>query len=199
MVTKTEIKILELFCSSLTERYSIKKVAELLNKPYPLIYHAVQSLLLRRYLLKDEHGLISLNYKENPAVWSYIENGRAQVFLLKHKLISLFLEDLMKKISLKYFTLLVFGSYVKGKQQKQSDLDLLLIVEDSSKINFVEKLVENVAENLALNVDCHAITPDSVKEMLLRRDEKNLINETINNHIILFGAENYYLMLKNDR
>lgn len=199
MFTKTEIKILKLFCSTITVKYSIKKVAELLEKPYPLIYHGVQALLRDNYLLKDEHGLVCLNHRENLADLSYVENERAKEFLSQKKLISLFFQDFMKKIMGKYFTLLIFGSYAKWKQQKQSDIDVLVIVEDGSKVNFIEKLAENTAATIGLNIDCHAISTESVKEMLLRREEKNLINETLDGHLILFGAENYYLMLKNDR
>src|SRR3989344_6421371 len=67
MLTKTELAILTIFTAKITQRFSIKQIADQLKKPYPLIHRSIQSLLSNSFLEKDEHQLISLQYKKHHA------------------------------------------------------------------------------------------------------------------------------------
>ncbi|MEW5896560.1 MAG: nucleotidyltransferase domain-containing protein [Nanoarchaeota archaeon] len=199
MLTKTDIGILKVFCGNITKKFTIKGVAGLLEKPYPLVHSSFHKLLGSKYLIRDEHNLVSLNYKSHFSTFAYIESLRAAEFLTKYKQIHLFFLDLLGNINLSYFTLLIFGSYAKGKPTKMSDVDVLLIIEDSNKVSRIEKQADNLADNFSLAFNCYVITPESVFEMAKNREEKNVFNETLDSHYILFGAENYYRMVCNAR
>lgn len=105
---------------------------------------------------------------------------------------------MLNKTKLDYFTFLLFGSYV-GSRKKPRDVDVLFIVEKKEDVSAIEKLLQNISSNFTLNFDCNIVSTESVYEMLSKRDEANVMNETLNKHILLFGAENYYRLLKNAR
>jgi len=198
MFTKTQAWIMEIFVSKMTERFSIRQIAGIVNRHYPIVYQSIQALIKGRFLTKDEHELLALNYKENHAELSYIESLRKKDFLNKNKEVALFAKDVADSIKHDFFILLVFGSSVK-KGQKPRDIDILLVLAEEKDINSAEKLLQNIASRLGSKFDINVISAVSVYEMLSKRDQLNVANETLNNHVILFGAENYYRMLKNAR
>lgn len=197
MLSGTGVRVLQVFVANLTKRFSIRKVALLLNKPYALIHKTVSKLLSRGFLAKDENDLVFLNYKENIQELAYVESMRTKEFLEKNPTIKLFTSDILEKIDCLIF--LVFGSYVKKRQTRRSDIDVLIIVGEEERVDKVEKIARNISTRFSTKIDCNVISKQSVYEMLGKRDEKNVMNEVLDNHIILFGAENYYKMIKDAR
>lgn len=197
MLTKTELAVLSIFTARITRKCSIKQVADQLKKPYPLIHRSIQSLLSQNFLEKEEHQLISLQYKNHHAEASYAEALRTNTFLQENKTISLFTRDVLGKLKEDFFILLIFGSAVEKKNPR--DIDILLILDIKEKLNHTEKLLANIAANFTLQFDIHVITAQSMHEMLQKRGEPNVINETLDKHILLFGAENYYKVLTHAR
>lgn len=197
MLTKTQIEILKIFTSRITQKFSIKEIADQLKKPYPLIHRSIQSLLSENFLERDEHQLISLQYKKNHAEVAYVEAVKKNAFLQENKTISLFTKDVLEKLKEDFFIILVFGSAVEKKNPR--DIDILFIIDNKEKINNIEKLLANIAANFTLHFDIQIITTESMREMLQKREEPNVINETLHKHILLFGAENYYKVLRDAR
>jgi len=197
MLTKTQLKIMEIFVSKISERFSIKQVSEILKKPYPLIHRSIKLLVDNNLIIKDKQNFLSLNYRENHLELAYIESLRKKEFLKKNKTIVLFVKDVLKNIGLDYFTFLIFGSSVE--KQRPRDVDVLIIIEDKNKINSVERILYNISSNFSQKFDINVISVESVYEMLSKRDEVNVMNETLNNHILIFGAENYFRLVKNAR
>lgn len=197
MFTKTQIKILEVFVSKITDRFSIKQISETIKKPYPLVHRSIKPLIQDRFIIKDNRELLSLNYKENISFLSYIEAERAKEFLKKDKTIDLFYKDCREQLKDDFFILLVFGSSVEKNDPK--DIDILMIIENQEKIDLLERQLINIIENFSKKFDINVISIKSAYQMLQKRDEINILNESLNNHMILFGAENLYRILKNAR
>ena len=195
--TKTQIEILKIFVSKINQRFSIREISKILYKPYPLIHRSIIPLIENNFLIKDDKELISLNYKENFSDISYIESIRKKEFLDKDKTISLFVKDIIDKSKIDYFIFLIFGSSIETKNPQ--DIDLLFIIEDKSKISEFEKFLNNLSSNFSKKFDINVISTESAYEMLSKRDNINVMNETLNKHIILFGGESYYRILKNAR
>src|SRR3989344_2983775 len=189
MLTKTQIEIMKIFVSKINEKFSIKQISDILGKPYPLIHRSTKLLIMEGVLLKDNKNLISLNYKDNFQALSYIESLRASDFL-KDKILKLFAKDVFEKIKDEFFIFLIFGSSVESKNPR--DVDVLFITQDKGSINELEKAISNIASNFSKKLDINVISTESAYEMFSKRDSTNVLNETLNNHIILFGAENYY-------
>ena len=196
MLTKTQIEIMKIFVSKVIDRFSIKQISELLKKPYPLIHRSTKLLINQGFLLKDEKNFISLNYKDNFQTLSYTESLRADAFL-RDKTLKLFTKDVFEKIKEDFFVFLIFGSSVESKNSR--DIDVLLIVQGKEDINEIEKAVSNIASNFSKKFDINVISTESAYEMFVKREQVNVMNETLNKHILLFGAENYYRILKNAR
>jgi len=195
LFTKTQIKTLKLLCSTITKSYSIRAISRAIGQSYPLTYHSAKDLIKKGFIIEDEHRLLSLNYKSNFQDLAYIESLRAEEFLKKHKDIMLFLDEVLKKIE-GFFTLLIFGSYADGKETKSSDIDILMVIEKTEDADKEEKFLNRVADIYLKKHHCIIIGKESVKEMVKERDKLNVINETLNRHIILFGADDYYRMIK---
>lgn len=188
---------MKVFVSKITSRFSIKEISEILKKPYPLIHRSTKPLIEIKFLIKDEKELLSLNYKENISELSYIESLRKKEFLDKDKTISLFVKDIINKSKIDYFIFLIFGSSVESKNPR--DIDILIIIEDKDKVSEFERFAGNIAKNFTKKLDINVISNESAYEMLNKRDNINVMNETLNKHIILFGGENYYRIIKNAR
>ena len=196
MFTKTQSEIMKVFVSKITERFSIKQVSEILKKSYPLIHRSTSVLIEEGFLIRDENELISLNYRKNHSEIGYIESERANEGV-KDKSLLLFIKDLNEKIGEDFFIFLIFGSFVE--KEKPRDIDVLIILDNGKKVDEIEKITGNIASNFSLKLDINVISKESAYEMLSKRDIKNVLNETLNKHLILFGAENYYRIIKNAR
>ena len=191
MFTKTEIRILELFTSNVTLSFTIREVSRLISKDLKIVHTSIKKLLEKKYLLKDKE--LFLNYKSNIAELAFIERIRAAAFLAKNDLLNTYVSNFIKKSKTKFFTLMVFGSYASGKQKKDSDIDLIAITPDIGE-GFERSLKSSFsARNLKLHLTC--IDQAGFLEMLRKRDELNVVNASLNNHLLLYGAEQYYALL----
>lgn len=194
MMTKTQTRIMENVVSEITEKFSIKKISKTTNKPYPLVHRSIKSLMDEKFITKDKYNFLSLNYKENIMELAYVESLRKKEFIKRNKTAALFAKDVIEKIDLDFFTFLIFGSAVK--KRKPRDVDVLFIIENKTKVGNIEKILHNIASNFTLKFDINVISIESAREMLAKRNEPNVLNETLNNHILVFGAENYYRLLR---
>ena len=59
--------------------------------------------------------------------------------------------------------------------------------------------LHNIASNYDLPFEERVIGFESVYEMLSKRDEKNMMNEILNKHILLYGAELFYRLIERAR
>ena len=189
ILTKTEIKVLELFVSRILDSFSIREVSRLIKKDLKIVHTSIKKLILKDFFIK-KNNFLRLNYKKNINDLAYIENLRKEDFFNKYDLIKIHVNNFIKKCSDKFFILIVFGSYAAGKATKKSDVDLLLVSDNP-------KLEKELKSSLAVYDKFHITSVDdkSFLEMLNKREELNVVNETFNNHIILYGAEQYFALL----
>lgn len=188
---------MEIFVSKIDKRFSINEIAELLKKPYALIHRSMQELIKNKFILADEKKLLSLNYKENLAELSFVESIRTKNSLEKEKSVLLFIKDCLKEINEDFFIFLIFGSFVEKKKFK--DIDIIVILDNSKKIEQIEKLIKNISSNFSFKTDLHILNKESAYEMFSKREQINILNESLNKHLIVFGGENYYKILSNAR
>ena len=197
MLTKTQTEIMKIFVSKIGKKFSINEISRDLKKPYALIHRSMQELIKNKFISIDERKLLSLNYKDNVSELSHIESLRIKEAVKKDKSISLFIKDCINGIKEDYFTLLIFGSFIDKK--KFNDIDLILILDNSDNLETAEKTIKNIASNFSLKIDLHVINKESAYEMFSKREQINILNESLNKHLIAFGGENYYRILSNAR
>lgn len=192
LFTKTEINVLNLFVSRILDSFTIREVSRIIKKDLKIVHTSIKKLIAKGFFIQEKQGL-RLNYRENIPDLAYIENLRKESFFKKNKLLKIHLNNFLEKTKDKFFILLVFGSYASGKQTKKSDIDLLAVIPEHGE-RFERELNATLSvstEKFHINV----INTESFKEMLGKRDEANVVNETLGNHIIIYGAELYYAFL----
>lgn len=198
-IKKLTAKVLQLFTGHITESFTLREVARRLNMHPSLAHRTIKPIIEKRILKQDKHKKLSLNYRQNHEILAYAEYLKRNEFLskAKNKDIALFVQDVVENIKEDCFVLLLFGSAVSGS--KPRDIDILLIVDHIDKVEFHEKFLHNIASNYDLPFEERVISFESVYEMLIKRDETNLMNEILNKHIILYGADLFYRLIKKGR
>lgn len=196
MLSKTHIKILRLFVANITRSFSIADISKELALHYRVVHRAMQALVEKKYLLV-ENKRYSLNYKAHHQEFTYIEYLRAIDLLKKHSTLRLFVHDAIQKIEEDQFILIIFGSTVTKEHPR--DTDILLVVDSLEKVEPLARQLDVIASLLSLKPDIHVISHESVYEMLENRDQMNVMNELLNKHVIVHGAEVFYRMLAKGR
>jgi hypothetical protein len=194
-INKSTARILQVFAGHITESFTLREVARDLDMHVSLAHRSIQPLIKERILLHDKHKNLQLNYIIHHETLAMAEYLRRDELLSKARLnnVRLFSEELTQKIKEDSFILLLFGSAVTS--EKPRDIDVLLIVDENNKIAFHERFMENIASNYDAPFECRVISFEGIKEMISRRDEKNIMNEILNKHIILSGAELFYRLI----
>lgn len=196
-INKSTAKVLQFFAGHITESFTLREIARRLKMHVSLTHRAIRPLIDAKIIEQDKHKNLILNYKKNHETLAFAEYLRRDDFFSNFKNIKFFSEELINKIKEDNFVLLIFGSAVESN--KPRDIDILLIVDSSDKIEFHEKFLHNLLSNYDLPSEERVIGFESVYEMLSKRDEKNIMNEILNKHIILYGAELFYRLIKKGR
>ncbi len=193
-ITQTQEQILQLLLSRPDERFSIRNIARTLKKSYTLTYNNLQVLLKEGILEKQSippAQMIRLNEHAPTSVFVDMERKRTTAFLEQHSWIKLYLNDVLKNAA-PFFTMLVFGSYAKGTETKSSDLDILIIAPKKEDIPALEQAAQQYTK---VKKGIVVIDANAFIEMIKNPKTLNVGNEA-KHHVILYGAEQYYQLLK---
>jgi len=193
LLTKTEIAVMELFVSNILDSFTIREASRLIKKDLKIVHTSIKNLIANRFIRRDKHNALYLDYKSNIQDISYIENIRKENFFKHNLLIKIYINNFLIKSKNRFFVLLVFGSYASGKKTKKSDIDILAILPNPNES--FERSLNSALSTSNEKFHINVITEENFKEMLQKRDEMNIVNETLNNHIIFYGAEQFYALL----
>ena len=197
MLTKTQEQILAFLLSAPEEQLTIRGIAKRLGKSYTLVYNNIADLEKKGIIRKQDvppGQIIKLNEFAPTHLLVNIELKRKKEFLEKYPWIELMLEDILASAKNLFFILLVFGSYAKGTQTTKSDIDLLVIVQDKKDIKKMEDVLQKVYAKAKKSLNI--VDVNDFKEMVLNPNRLNIGNEARKYHILLYGVEEYYQLLK---
>jgi len=105
------------------------------------------------------------------------ENYKLSKILIKHPELGPIFQDIIKKS--KCSLILLFGSYAKNSEKKESDIDIYLETTNQKTKEEVQKIYD------LLSVKLGKFNPEDL-----------LIKEIIKNHAIIKGGEEYYEKIK---
>ena len=182
---------------------TIRDLSRATKTAYYLIHKNVTQLHKSGMLQQEKAGnalLCSLNHKAALDYMLVAELRKKEEFFEQNRSIRIVLEELQEKSETPFFILLVFGSYAKGVPRKKSDVDLLILVEDIEQTEQFEALIHDVSRTTSLKL--HPVIADinSFEKMLQKPKELNVANESLNQHILINGVEQYWkLRIKNER
>lgn len=195
MMTGTQEQIMQLLLSKPEERLSIRQIARVLKKSYTLTYHNIKDLLKKGILESipfPPAQMIQIKEDIPTSVLIDIERKRTEVFLENQQWMKLYLKDVLNAAK-SFFIMIVFGSYAKGTQTKASDLDLLVIVPTKKDITIYEQFLQCYTK---VKKSIIVIDAQNFIEMIKNPKVLNVGNEAKKHHIIIYGTEQYYQLLK---
>lgn len=195
-IHKEELKIIDLFRKNLLSEFTLKEIMKKLNKKsYNWTYNSVAKLS-KNILISEKKGnatIVRLNLN-NPIALNYlIYLDRKESNTKKIPIVWEITESCSRCTP--YFTLLVAGSYAARNAGKNSDIDVVIIVEGEVKKKEIKPYVKEITRLSVINVDDHIITRDEFYRMLLSEDE-NFGKEVFRKHLLFYGVEAYYQMIR---
>ena len=183
-----------MFVKNPTITYLFGEVKEHIDsKSESYTYNSLKSFVKEGVLTKEKKGGLGIYKIANTSkAISYLAMAAEYKAWNKKGFPAGSIFDLVEKININFFTLLVAGSYAKDKQTENSDLDIILIVpHDTKKIS---SRLRHFCEMNIPPIHLYVFTDEEFKQMLL--DKKyNYGKEAVKENLIFYGAEAYYKLL----
>lgn len=197
MLTKTQESILSFLLKHPAEKITIRGIAKRLNKSYTLTYNNITKLekrIIIRKISVPPAQIISLHESIPTHILISVELKIKKEFLKSFSWIELMLHDLLSAVKDPFFVLMVFGSYAKGTQTKKSDLDLLAIAQTRKQAQEMESAIKRTYTKVKKSITI--VQAKEFMKMISLPQEFNVGNEAKKHHIILYGVEQYYQLIK---
>ena len=180
-----KLKIINYLGKHIKENFTMHELSKFLFVPYATFYRTLDGMI--DLIAKEKKGntiLVRLKL-DNPIISSYLAISSEEAkkeYLDKHPIINkilneLYIDDIV----------LLFGSYVKGKQTDKSDIDILIINKKGNKtISFSKhELLYKKKINPIF------ITINEFRDML-RDKEENVGKQVLKDHIILNNPKEFW-------
>ncbi|MCK4808179.1 MAG: nucleotidyltransferase domain-containing protein [Candidatus Aenigmarchaeota archaeon] len=182
-ITENTLQVISLFTDGFNREYYIREVEKLLNISPRTAQLMLEGLENKGILESKMRGKIKLyKLKFNWSSKKYLiftEQYKEIAFMEKNILI----KEIIEKISPDIKGIgLIFGSYVKGTYDKDSDLDIFIAgTYDKEKIKKISKMY-----GIEISVKCY---PIGTFEKNINEDI--LLKEILKNHIVFLNAEHF--------
>jgi len=200
MLTKNQIRILNVFIEDVFEELTFKQVKEKSGQKSNNI-----TLLALREFKKDN----LVNTKKTGNITTYSLNLKNNLTLSYLNLINdiemneikalpkRIMRELQVRISKHsdFFILLIFGSYAKGKATKKSDLDIAVIVENENSGKEIITYIETVKRREIIKIDYHVFTEKEFLDML-KTEQENVGKEIYRGSLIYYGLIAYLNLIR---
>jgi predicted nucleotidyltransferase len=189
-----KLRIISCLLENHTIEVNIRNISEKTGINYKNTYDIIKELEKQGIIKLETFGKstrVLLIEKINPLIFQ-AEYTRKET-LLKNKNLKVMLEY-FKDLGTSMYVMLLFGSYAKGTNTKNSDIDLMFIVPDSLEEEMERKIV-SIKEIIPMNIHLNLF---SEKDFIAMKESKKTTvgSEAIINNIILHGIEQYYEMIQ---
>jgi predicted nucleotidyltransferase len=194
----TSVEILTYLSSKLRESFTVRQIANGIGKDYKITHVMTMRLAEQKYIIAEKRRpatYCKLNLKDTATLLGYIEGIRASRFLAKHRDIQIIVNHLREKIVSPFFTMIIYGSNVRGTSSKSSDLDVLFVIPDKAHESQIASSVGSVERMSPIRL--HEVTLNSDEFVgLLKERRPNVAWEALDNRIVPYGAESLFRMLE---
>jgi len=183
-------RILKYLLENKESKLSIREISRVLKSDYKNTFEAIKSFPKELIKMEKAGGswIISLNLYSNKLLY-LIESKRTEELLIRHPKLKLIQKEI-QELAYPFVIVLVFGSYAKKLEDKNSDLDLCVI---SDSLNMLKEFEKRFGLS-TLKIELQEFSTKEFTSMLEKRP-RNLGHEIVKNNIILFGAEGYYNLI----
>jgi predicted nucleotidyltransferase len=197
-LSKTSVEILAYLSSKLRESFTVRQIASGIGQDYRITYVMTMRLAKQKCIIAERRRPVThcrLNFKDNSTLLAYIEGIRASRFLAKHRDIEVLIDSITEKIVSPFFTMIVFGSHVKGTASKRSDLDVLLVIPDKEMESDALSAIASVERVSPMGVHDVILTGGEFTQ-LLKEKKPNVAWEALDCRIVPYGAEPLFKILE---
>ena len=191
-----KIKLLNIWKNNPFAEFSISEImkhSQKITKTW--VFNTLKDFTDKKILIEKRKANInvySLNI-ENPLSFQFLsflellENTQFEHI----KIIS----EIIKKIPIKCYSLVIFGSYVNNKQTKKSDLDICFLLDEQKTEKKIIPYVNDIKLSTSIKIHEHYIAIEEFVKMLLL-EEENLGKQILRNHKLFYNPEIYYQTIK---
>lgn len=196
MRTDEKIKVLEAWRKNPFSNLSRMEIMRTLNKKTKTWIFNTLKHLAKNNILKSEKksnlDIYSLNLS-NPISLKILDFLEIQesVNFERMDVIS----EMIDKIPVKGYCLIVFGSYAENKQKRDSDIDICILVNIKEDEKKIKPYINDIKLNYKVKIDDHYILFNEFIEMLTRSEE-NLGKQIFRKHKIFYNSDIYYNLIK---
>ena len=189
-----ETTIIKFLIEHKNEELNILNISKALKMDYKNIYSIIkrlEKLSLVKIETFGQSSRVNLNELIHPILFEAEFERRKEI--LKDKNLIVMLSSFKRTIKSKLYVLLLFGSYAKKTQTKNSDIDLMFICSNGLESVF-EKDVNRISRSMPLPLHPLVFSESQFIDMINAK-ESNVGQEALKNNVILYGIEPYYKMI----
>lgn len=197
-LSKTSVEILAYLSSRLRERFTVSQIARGIGRGYGITYEMTMRLAEQGYVIAERHRPVTycrLSLRGNSSLLAYIEGIRASRFVAGHRDVGVLVKSILDKINSPFFTMAVFGSYVKGTASKRSDVDILFVIPDKKMEKEISSAAGSVERISPIGIHEVTLANDEFRE-LLKEKKTNVAWEALDNRIVVYGAQPLFKTLE---
>lgn len=176
-----------LYLAKNNESFTLHELSKLVKIPYTSFYRTIKEMQdIIKIQEKGKSKLISIIWNEITQAYLTIASFEEKKIILEKQYILKRIEKKAKEITL------IFGSYAKGTQRKESDIDIIIINKNGEKtINFSDlELLYKVKINPMFFSKNEFL-------MMLKDKNENVGKQALKNHILLSGFSEFWELIKN--
>jgi len=167
----------EIILTLIKNKTHLREIARIINESHSTILRKINDLIKENILDYQKQGKNKVFFiKNNLKAKNYIYSAeiyKLSKLLKKHPELSIILESIKKNV--KKGMIILFGSYAKGIEKQNSDIDVYIETNDKKIKYRLQEL------NSKLSIKIGKFDTDSL-----------LIKEIVKNHIIIKGIEEFY-------
>ncbi len=197
MLTQKQLKIFTTFANFPFRELSRQEVKGLSKEKsnnalsLAFIQFKKENLLIEKKVGKS--SLFSLNLK-NDATYYYLALSNEKKLKITIKPI---IEDIKNEVrkTTPFFSIALFGSYVTGKIKDNSDLDIVICIENNDQLKEIQRNIKTAELKSIIELDTHIITRDDFVEML-SNDEENLGKQIAKKHLVIHNHQLFYDLIR---
>lgn len=183
-----EMRVMRIYTSDYSAKIHVREISRMVKASHRTVSSILSRLESRGIMRREQVGRstqYSLNF-ENTITKDYIKAAESFWkirFLEKHFTIKKLIGEISN--DLKNTPLILFGSYAKGRETKESDIDILIVKTGEEKL--AAKKISEFAETYKINIQLQKASPENFEAGVKERD--NLVVEIMKSHIILNNAD----------
>lgn len=193
---KVKIQIFKLFSTDYDKEYHLRELARELDMDHTSVRPHLNALKKKGVIKEEKQGrnrVFFLNKKSDllPYYLIQAEADRTAEYLENHNTIRAFWKNFRDKVNSKTLgkieTLVLFGSFARGTEDKGSDIDLFLAASEEASneiMNICEKLESVTGRDIEIE------QTSELRNLIVHRGP-GTFGEIVSHHVVLLGIERF--------